>query len=58
MGGPCHGRHKESAHLANTYTALCILIMCGDDLKGIDIYSLNKSVAKFQNKKTGGMMML
>jgi prenyltransferase beta subunit len=57
MGGPCLGKSDVFGHLANTYTALCILIMCGEDLSGLDHGRINEGLKKFQ-RCDGAIMML
>jgi prenyltransferase beta subunit len=57
MGGPCLGKSELHGHLANTYTALCILIMCGNDLSELNPEQINEGLKKFQ-RCSGAMSML
>ena len=52
-GGPGHSQ----GHLANTYTALCLLVMCGRGLECVDAAAVLGSLGQFQNEN-GGMMMV
>mmetsp|Transcript_105923 Transcript_105923/g.146532 ORF Transcript_105923/g.146532 Transcript_105923/m.146532 type:complete len:203 (+) Transcript_105923:267-875(+) len=49
----------ELGHLANTYTALCLLIVCGDyKLAKVNKNGLLEQLAKFQSTKSGCFRML
>ncbi len=50
--------HNDMAHIANTYCALAVLTICGDDLSRVNKKAIATALKSYQNPATGSFQCL